>query len=107
MSEKRILITEVSGECRNLRIQQDPFDDKPGTYCAAYIHGGWEKIDPAACKTCKHEKYLTGITRTEAILTMERGFYKRKKRGDHYTIKECLAAALDELLGKGEENANK
>ena len=99
-NEKRILITEVSGECRNLRVQQDPFDENPGTYCAAYPHGGWEKIDPKECKTCKREKYLAGMARKDVIQTMYRGFYKRKLRGDHYTIKECLASALNALLGK-------
>ena len=38
--EKRIVIMEVYGGCRNLRITHE------GTYCAAYIHGGWEKIEP-------------------------------------------------------------
>ena len=59
--EKRILITEVYGGCRNIRITDE------GTYCAAYPHGGWEKIEPDACDHCQREKYLSGISRAEAI----------------------------------------
>lgn len=62
MTQKRILITEVSGECRNLRIDIDPFDDDPGYYCTAYPHGAAEKIDPKQCETCTREKYLIGET---------------------------------------------
>lgn len=106
MSEKRILITKVSGECRNLRIQQDPFDDKPGTYCAAYIHGGWEKIDPKKCETCKREKYIPGISRQEAIEKMAKAIYEAMCPNFSqmfvgwraYT--KIAEAALDELLGK-------
>lgn len=120
MSEKRILITEVSGECHNLRIQQDPFDDKPGTYCAAYIHGGWERIDPKECDTCKREKYLTGISRQEAIEKMAKAMCQRDESGvgdcancgcrnnktackfflSDEGFFEMAEAALDELLGK-------
>ncbi len=62
MAKKRILITEVSGECRNLRIDIDPFDDDPGYYCMAYPHGAGEKIDPKQCETCTREKHLIGET---------------------------------------------
>lgn len=70
MAKKRILITEVSGECRNLRIDIDPFDDDPGYYCTAYPHGAGEKIDPKDCETCTREKHLIGENRRDLI---ERG----------------------------------
>ena len=59
--EKRIVITEVYGGCRNLRITDE------GTYCAAYIHGGWEKIEPDACDHCQREKYMSGKSREEIL----------------------------------------
>lgn len=68
--EERILITKVSGDCRNLRFMDDNAElagIEPGYYCAAYPHGGWEKIDQKECENCTREKYLIGITRQEAI----------------------------------------
>ena len=67
MSEKRILITECSGECRNLREFGEECDfDSSGTYCAADTRVGWERIDPKQCENCK-DKYFTGETRETVI----------------------------------------
>lgn len=69
--EKRILITKVSGECRYLRIiGEDCEYGSEGLYCAANPHSDWEKITKRTCKTCKREKFLTGISRQEAIERM-------------------------------------
>lgn len=75
MTEKRILITEVSGECRHLRINVDPFDNDPGTYCASNTRGQWEKIKPEECKNCKREKRLVGISRAEAVERMAKALH--------------------------------
>lgn len=69
--EKRIVITEVYGGCRNLRITDE------GTYCAAYIHGGWEKIEPDACDHCQREKYLSGISKKEAVEKMAIAIFEK------------------------------
>lgn len=66
MSEKRILITEVSGECWNLRRTS------AGTYCAACPHGGWEKIGQEDCEKCESKKYLDGVSFKEAVGTIAR-----------------------------------
>jgi len=121
-NEKRILISEVSGECRNLRFAK-PYNEndldtlenvglEPGTYCAAYIHGGWEKISPKECKTCKRDKCLQGISRAEAIEKMavaiwERDFnplhdwqgYKKFNPEGARIYRDEAKAALDALLG--------
>ncbi len=115
MTQKRILITEVSGECRNLRIQQDPFDDKPGTYCAAYIHGGWEKIDPKECETCKREKYLTGMAKTDVVEIIAETLFNftypsrkwREAKPNLQAIYKQRAAKIINKLIKGGKNANK
>lgn len=83
MSEKRILITYCSSDCRNLHILKEPVEDlEPGHYCSAYIHGSWEKIDPKQCKTCTREKYLSGIPVHEAL---QKGAYAiaKKRFGKH------------------------
>lgn len=69
--EKRIVITEVYGGCRNLRITDE------GTYCAAYIHGGWEKIKPDACDHCQHEKYLMGKSRQDVLNIITQALEKK------------------------------
>lgn len=76
MAEERILITKCSGECRNLRIIYDDCDyASEGTYCAAYPHGDWERIDPKECDNCKRDKHLIGISRSEAIKRMAAGMF--------------------------------
>lgn len=72
--EKRIVITEVYGGCRNLRITDE------GTYCAAYIHGGWEKIEPDACDHCQREKYLMGKSRQEVLDLITRTLEKKAEQ---------------------------
>lgn len=70
MSEKRILVTECNGDCRNLRfVRKDDFFDDPyieeGFYCVADI-GRVESIDPKQCENCK-KQYFTGLTKEEVI----------------------------------------
>lgn len=71
-NEERILITKVSGNCRNLRIiDEDCEYGSEGLYCAANPHSKeWEKISKNTCKKCKREKFLIGIPRKEAIEIM-------------------------------------
>lgn len=97
--KKRILIMEVSGECRHVRVVKGAVDMEDGYYCAACPHSGWERIDPKKCETCTRPKYLMGITREEAIQKLYTGFFRAKDNGS-YTVKEMLAEALNELLGK-------
>lgn len=72
MSEKRILCTKVSGNCRHLRVV-DSLSlanlfalNEVGTYCSA---SGWKKINNDQCKSCNKAEYV-GITREQAIETM-------------------------------------
>lgn len=69
--EKRIVITEVYGGCRNIRITDE------GTYCAAYPHGGWEKLEPGACDTCQREKYLMGKSRQDVLNIITQALEKK------------------------------
>lgn len=69
MSEKRILIKEVSGNCRYLR-EVDSLSlahlfalNEVGNYCSA---NGWKKITNNQCKNCNKAEYV-GITREQAI----------------------------------------
>ena len=77
MSEKRIVILQVSGDCRYLRTLTAPIEDTPaGTYCAAYIHSnGWERIEPNACEKCTREKHFEGLSRKEVIEKMAKAIY--------------------------------
>lgn len=69
MKEKRILCTEVNGNCRYLREVNSlslahlfALNDV-GNYCSA---NGWKKINNDQCKSCNKAKYV-GITREQAI----------------------------------------
>ena len=104
--EKRIVITEVYGGCRNLRITDE------GTYCAAYIHGGWEKIEPDACGHCQREKYLSGQSRQEVLNIITRTLEEKaeqmvraNRETDIYDNpdgrEEIAQAILDGLLREG------
>lgn len=94
MAQKRILITEVSGECRNLRIDLDPFDDDPGYYCTEYPHGAAEKIDPKQCETCTREKYLIGKTLEEFITTIAKVLCEQdSNEGD---CRDCACQGMKE-----------
>lgn len=99
MAEERILITKCSSDCRNLRFMDEEAElagIEPGYYCAAYLRGGWEKIDPKECDTCTREKYLVGITRQEAIECMAKAIARQLEVAP--TFKELAQAALDALL---------
>lgn len=72
MSEKRILCTKVSGNCRHLR-EVDSLRlahlfalNEVGNYCSA---NGWKKITNNQCKNCNKAEYV-GITREQAIEKM-------------------------------------
>lgn len=64
MSKKRILITYCSNTCHAHRVQVDPFDEQPGTYCDQ--SGRYVKITDEECAKCKHP-ILTGIAHSEAV----------------------------------------
>lgn len=116
-NKKRILITEVSGDCHHLRVLDNSLlhvlVDDPGTYCAANPHSDWEKINPEECKNCRREKHFVGITRAEAVERMSiaiakdqwkrlakendtfEAFFKRHK----VAFDNAAEAALDAILG--------
>lgn len=65
MKEKRILCTEVSGECKNFAninspLLADAFECQQGLYCTK--NTAWKPITKDACNSCKHAEYK-GITR--------------------------------------------
>ena len=104
--EKRIVILEVYGGCRHIRFTDE------GTYCAAYIHGGWEKIDPKTCDNCTREKYLEGKSRQEVLDLITRTLEKKAEQMARANLEtdiyespggreEIAQAVLDALL-KGE-----
>ena len=72
MSEKRILIKEVSGNCRFLRevgslsLAHLFALNEVGNYCSA---NGWKKITNNQCKSCNKAKYV-GITREQFIMVV-------------------------------------
>lgn len=101
--EKRIVILEVYGGCRNIRITDE------GKYCAANIHGGWEKIEPGACDKCTHEKNIAGHSRQDVINKIARALEKKAEQmtadclnSDPYNnpwgAEDLAAAVLDDLL---------
>lgn len=78
MSEKRILIKEVSGNCRYLR-EVDSLSlahlfalNEVGNYCSA---NGWKKITNNQCKNCNKAEYL-GITREQFIMVVAKAICK-------------------------------
>lgn len=98
MAEERISIHHCSNKCRYLREVKGGCDMvkeecmSNGTYCTAYIHGQWQKIDPEKdCKNCKRAEY-DGISRTEAIERMAKGSAKYND-----PVKQA-EAALDALI---------
>lgn len=96
VNEKRILITYCSNTCHAHRVQVDPFDEQPGTYCDQ--SGRYVKITDEECAKCKHP-ILTGITRKEALKKMQEGFLGAMHSGAR-TMDQALSGALDSLLGK-------
>lgn len=82
MAEERIVIHRCSNQCRCLReisggcdmVKEECMSN--GTYCTAYIHGQWQKIDPEKdCKNCERAEY-DGISRAEAIERMANAMWK-------------------------------
>lgn len=78
MSEKRILIKEVSGNCRYLR-EVDSLSlanlfalNEVGNYCSA---NGWKKISKDQCANCNKAKYV-GITRGQFIMVVAKAICK-------------------------------
>lgn len=61
MTENRILVAEVYGGCRNLRVLDE------GMYCASDVDMGWELINPSECDKCKRKKQFVGLKREEVI----------------------------------------
>ena len=121
MNEKRILCTEVNGDCYYFREVTEPEPwlleiVSQGCYCLA--NGGWEIITKDKCKNCIKKKYV-GITREQAIYKMAKALcnmyysacsecaFKDKpkecksllKNSDFYEQGE---AVLDALLSQGE-----
>lgn len=77
MNKKRILIKEVSGNCRHLR-EVDSLTlahlfalNEVGNYCSA---NGWKRTN-GQCKNCNKAEYV-GITREQAIEKMAIGLFK-------------------------------
>ena len=122
MAEERISIHRCSNKCRFLREVKEGYSIvnglSAGTYCTAYIHGQWQKIDPEKdCKDCKRAEY-NGIPRTEAIERMAKALYDKYEvrcnsddcpPNDGTTCEGCqiweiyeevAEAALDALVGK-------
>lgn len=72
MSEKRILIKEVSVKCRFWRevgflsLAQLFALNEVGNYCSA---NGWKRITNNQCKSCNKAKYV-GITREQFIMVV-------------------------------------
>lgn len=69
MSEKRILCTEVSGECWhfadvNTPLLADTFECQQGLYCTK--NTAWKPITKDTCKNCKEGRYQ-GLTRKQVI----------------------------------------
>ena len=101
-NEKRILILEVSPDCKALKFDGDPFDEEDVVYCDK--NGRWERIKTKDCKKCK-SPVLAGITRAEAVGQIKSAFCKNCKGQDKSCFdcgvsKEGCEAALDALLGK-------
>lgn len=110
--EKRILVLEVSPDCRALKVCGDPFSDEEGMFCDK--NGQYVRITRKDCAKCKSPVF-TGIARAEAVERMARIIFKELEpclKPFHKVPKEkrgCIAtaaeAALDALLGKEAENA--
>lgn len=119
MAEERISIHRCSNKCRCLREVKEGYSIvnglSNGTYCSAYIHGPWQKIDPEKdCKDCKRAEY-EGMSRTEAIERMAHalcvkvhgpcdlcGNVKNGNEGHCNDYKSYAEAALDALIKQGD-----
>lgn len=83
MKKKRILIKEVSGNCRYLR-EVDSLSlanlfalNEVGNYCSA---NGWKKISKDKCANCDKAEYV-GITREQAIEKMAKAMCRKSNGG--------------------------
>ena len=105
MSDKRIVIMEVSGDCRHIRVVKGAVDMEDGYYCAACPHSGWERIDPKQCESCTREKILQGVARKDLVELIRQTifYYDYKKIGTttHLTMQqrwEQAETVLDAIL---------
>ena len=106
MAEERISIHRCSNKCRFLREVKEGYSIvnglSTGTYCSAYIHGTWKKIDPEKdCKDCKMAEY-DGMSRTETVKRMDGAMavpYFNDIHASELDMLEALAeAALVDLI---------
>lgn len=97
MAEKRVAVIKCSGNCRYLRINQDPFDNEEGWYCAYNPHSAWERITEKDCKGCDREARFAGITKKEFIDKIEKALKDAvtddEVATDHH-LAVCVAKAL-------------
>lgn len=107
MAEEIISISRCSNKCRCLREVKEGYsivNGLPnGTYCSAYIHGTWQKIDPEKdCKNCKRAEY-DGMSPTEAIERMANAmsdpYFNDVHASEPDMLEALAAAALDALIG--------
>ncbi len=110
--EKRILVLEVSPDCKALKVDCDPFDEQDGMYCNK--NGKYVRITEKDCKKCK-SPVLAGITCAEAVEKMAKGIFSEiwglpnnrfdlAKSSVRMRNRKLATAALDALLGKEAEN---
>lgn len=102
--EKRILVLEVSQDCKALKFCGEPFSDEEAMYCDK--NGQYVRITRKDCVKCKSPVF-TGITRAEAVERMGEAFIKYDRERDKskpLNPYEAMEAALDALLGKESEN---
>lgn len=93
--KRRILITYCSDNCHALRVQMDPFEDNPGTYCDR--NGKYVKIDEKECAKCNHP-ILYGIPRQEALERISKAFNSVVTIISPEACIEGAEAALNALL---------
>lgn len=95
MAEERISVHICSKKCRCLREVKEGYSIvnglSNGTYCSAYYHGNWQKIDPEKdCKNCKRAEY-NGMTVGEAIEFMAVAMCQKSNRTNK--CENCISAA--------------
>jgi hypothetical protein len=96
---ERILVVKCDGHCRYLRVNQDPFDDSVGWYCAYNPHSAWEQITEQDCKKCQREGRFNGLPREEIIHAIAQTL-KGQTSGDCVETAEYV---LDTLMEMGKE----
>lgn len=99
MAEERISVHICSNKCRCLREIKEGYSIvnglSNGTYCSAYIHGTWQRIDPEKdCKNCERAEY-DGISRTEAIERMAKALWDRNQKRIARINKEFVITPWD------------